>query len=56
MGMLGEGNLMWDFDEDCCIAAKLTSSFARKMANLQWQPLRKVCMRIEICASCDLEV
>ena len=44
MGILGEGNPMWDFDEGCCIAAKLTSSFAWKMANLQWQVFRKVDM------------
>ena len=51
MAMLEQGNLMWDFDEDHCIAAELTSPFARKIANLKWQAFGKVYMKNWKCNS-----
>ena len=57
MGMLGEGNMMWDFDEDCCIAAnKFICMKNGQFAMTSFSQSRYVCMKIEICAFCDLEV
>ena len=56
MGMVVEGNLMRDFDEDCCIANKFICMKNGQFAMTSFSQSRYVCMKIEICASCDLEV